>query len=103
MKSSPNRFITYTACTVALCLPLGFGGVAHADRDTPQRESDGQTAPQPRNIIQMRMSGIPSSLLAQQSQVQVVMPRKEDAIHIALQAAKEAAVRLIDTEFHSAA
>ena len=47
-----------------------------------------------------RMSGMPPAIMAMQSGEKVVMPKIEDAVKIALQAADEVAKLLIDSEYH---
>jgi len=47
-----------------------------------------------------QISGMPPAVLAMQSQETFVMPKIEDAVKIALQAADEAAKQLIDREYH---
>jgi hypothetical protein len=51
--------------------------------------------------MQDRAGGLPPEILAQQSNEKVQMPTVDDAVKIALAAAEEAALPLIDTKFHT--
>jgi len=51
--------------------------------------------------MQDKAGGVPPAILAQQSLEQVQMPSIDEAVKIALTAAEEAALPLIDTEFHN--
>ena len=54
-----------------------------------------------RHAAQDRVGGLPPEILAQQSNEKVQMPTIDDAVKIALAAAEEAALPLIDTKFHN--
>jgi hypothetical protein len=54
-----------------------------------------------RRAAQDRVGGLPPKILAQQSNEKVQMPTIDDAVKIALAAAEEAVLPLIDTKFHN--
>ncbi|MFC1827671.1 hypothetical protein ACFLZQ_07075 [Thermodesulfobacteriota bacterium] len=54
-----------------------------------------------RHAAQDRVGGLPPKILAQQSNEKVQMPTIDDAVKIALAAAEEAVLPLIDTKFHN--
>ncbi len=54
-----------------------------------------------RLAAQDRVGGLPPKILAQQSNEKVQMPTIDDAVKIALAAAEEAVLPLIDTKFHN--
>jgi len=51
--------------------------------------------------MQDRVSGIPGEILEQQSMEDIIAPTIDDAVKVALAAAKEAALPLIDADFHN--